>query len=275
MPADRGIGADHLPAPFHRHPDRRLAGCFRAVAVSGGRAPALRLISDGPPTRNAGASAAITRPARVLCLLGAVAGTWWHSRHLAGAALAGDCAGHRRLRLFWRRRENLPERRGRPGDLASRWLLWPYRIVPGSMPGPGPERSHRRWRSPTAFSWAAFRAAKRVDPYAAIVDLAAEFERPAAAPKWTVDPNARSGHAVACRGRCGGAKPSRQARQTSPGGKVLVCCALGFQRSARVVARWLVLTGRAPDEAAAIARITACGRPVVLHPVSPLDTAPA
>jgi hypothetical protein len=49
-------------------------------------------------------------------------------------------------------------------------------------------------------------------------------------------------------------------------GPVLVCCALGYGRSAAAVAAWLVLTGRAPDAAAAIARIRARRPRIVLHP---------
>jgi protein-tyrosine phosphatase/membrane-associated phospholipid phosphatase len=49
-------------------------------------------------------------------------------------------------------------------------------------------------------------------------------------------------------------------------GRVLVCCALGFSRSAAAVAAWLLMTGRArsPEEAAAMVRKA---RPaIVLHP---------
>ena len=42
-------------------------------------------------------------------------------------------------------------------------------------------------------------------------------------------------------------------------GRVLVCCALGFSRSAAAVAAWLVATGRAANLEAAIAQISARG----------------
>ncbi|RWD41985.1 MAG: serine/threonine protein phosphatase, partial [Mesorhizobium sp.] len=46
---------------------------------------------------------------------------------------------------------------------------------------------------------------------------------------------------------------------------VLVCCALGFQRSAAIVANWLVASGRSPTPAQAHKRLTASGRPVHLR----------
>jgi protein-tyrosine phosphatase len=47
-------------------------------------------------------------------------------------------------------------------------------------------------------------------------------------------------------------------------GRVLVCCALGYSRSATAAAGWLVATGRAPDAAAAAARIRSVRPQIVL-----------
>ncbi|MDS7594340.1 serine/threonine protein phosphatase [Agrobacterium tumefaciens] len=47
-------------------------------------------------------------------------------------------------------------------------------------------------------------------------------------------------------------------------GPLLICCALGFQRSAAVAACWLVYSGRAPNAAAAAEQLQALGRPVHL-----------
>jgi protein-tyrosine phosphatase len=47
-------------------------------------------------------------------------------------------------------------------------------------------------------------------------------------------------------------------------GPVLVCCALGFSRSACAVAAWLVSTGRSPDAAHAIGSLRRARGDVVL-----------
>lgn len=49
-------------------------------------------------------------------------------------------------------------------------------------------------------------------------------------------------------------------------GPVLVCCALGYSRSACAVAAWLVLSGRCKDAAQAQQRISQARPGVVLHP---------
>jgi protein-tyrosine phosphatase len=47
-------------------------------------------------------------------------------------------------------------------------------------------------------------------------------------------------------------------------GPMLVCCALGFSRSAAAVSAWLVVTGRAADVADAAARLRAVRPRIVL-----------
>ena len=45
---------------------------------------------------------------------------------------------------------------------------------------------------------------------------------------------------------------------------MLVCCALGYSRSAAAIAVWMLMTGRAPDLAAAEAAISAVRPRIVL-----------
>jgi protein-tyrosine phosphatase/membrane-associated phospholipid phosphatase len=199
-----------------------------------------------------------------LCLLASIVGTSWQSATwlvllwpalaLAMVAFGYFGAG---AKMFQKSADGCV-------SLASRWLLWPYRLGARINAwawtrkiAPAVEIADGVWLGRFPFG-------DEADRYAAVVDLAAELERPPVAPNWCafpmldlVGPSQADVDAAA--------RTVEVARQNAPGGKVLVCCALGFQRSARVVARWLVATDRAPDEATAIMRIRACGRPVVLH----------
>jgi protein-tyrosine phosphatase len=53
--------------------------------------------------------------------------------------------------------------------------------------------------------------------------------------------------------------------ETALPGPVLVCCALGFSRSAAAVAAWLVASGRARDMAEAVAQVRRARPAVVMH----------
>ncbi len=55
-------------------------------------------------------------------------------------------------------------------------------------------------------------------------------------------------------------------QKTQQSGKVLVCCALGMQRSAAATGLWLLQYGHAGDVEAAIRMLKAAGRPVHLDP---------
>jgi protein-tyrosine phosphatase len=62
-------------------------------------------------------------------------------------------------------------------------------------------------------------------------------------------------------------KDAAQAIQmTQENGKVLVCCALGMQRSAAAVALWLVQSGKAANGAEAVEFLRQTGRPIHLKP---------
>lgn len=95
--------------------------------------------------------------------------------------------------------------------------------------------------------------------FASIVDVAAELPAPAGIACFAVPmldlvaPPERALRAAAA--------AVERARQEGP---VIVCCALGYSRSAAVVATWLVVTGRAPGCAAAEATIRAARPRIVL-----------
>lgn len=144
-------------------------------------------------------------------------------------------------------------------SLASRLLLWPYRL--------GARVNVWAWTRklpPTVaitdgVFLGRFPDAAEADGFGTVIDLAAELERPRdATVRWTsfpmldlMPPSANMlAEAVAA------IEPAR--RQ----GTVLVCCALGFQRSATVVAEWLVASGRSHTPAQARKQLASSGRPV-------------
>jgi protein-tyrosine phosphatase len=147
-------------------------------------------------------------------------------------------------------------------SLASRVLLWPYRL--------GARANAWAWtrKLPPVVAvtdgvfLGRFPDAAEAEGFGMVIDLAAELERPHdATGRWTCFPmldlvspaESTLDEAVAA------IEPAR--RQ----GTVLVCCALGFQRSASVVARWLVATGRSHAPAQARKQLAASGRPVHLQ----------
>lgn len=145
--------------------------------------------------------------------------------------------------------------------LASRILLLPYRL--------GARANIWAWTRNLAPQVAIadgiflgrFPTAREANSFGTVIDLAAELEKPAAADcRWIsfpmidlVSPPAtiRQQAASALEG----------ARRD---GTVLVCCALGFQRSAGVVAEWLVATGKARTPTLAREMLAAAGRPIHL-----------
>lgn len=147
-------------------------------------------------------------------------------------------------------------------SFASRWLLLPYRIgarlnawawtrkLPASVPVGG---GVFLGRTPSRAESAEF---------ASVVDLTAEFPGPRRAGcRWLSVPmiDLLSPAETDLDRAAGLIEAARQA------GPVLVCCALGFQRSAGAVARWMIDTGRAPDRATVAALLAKAGRPVHLH----------
>ena len=102
----------------------------------------------------------------------------------------------------------------------------------------------------------------RVPPFAGIIDLTAELPAPAGAFGYGMFPildlTAPSTEMLK-----GSAQAIERMRADGP---VLVCCALGYSRSACAVAAWLLQTGRASDVAAATRLLTAARPWVVLGP---------
>jgi len=110
-----------------------------------------------------------------------------------------------------------------------------------------------------------FPSASEANGFGTVIDLAAELEKPAGATcRWISVPMVDL------------LPPPATMQQQAAGvlekarrdGTVLVCCALGFQRSAGVVAEWLVATGRARTPALAREMLSAAGRPIHLAEVT-------
>ncbi|MBL8882768.1 MAG: phosphatase PAP2/dual specificity phosphatase family protein [Hyphomicrobium sp.] len=135
-------------------------------------------------------------------------------------------------------------------SLAVRLLLWPYRL--------GALINSRAWTQAlesrieiAANVWLG-RIPSQPASGLSVIDLTAEFIRPAGAGMWrsvpaldlvTVPPHLLRE----------AAREIEYARTKHP--PVLVCCALGFSRSAAAVAAWLVATGRANNGADAVVMI--------------------
>ncbi|WP_136620462.1 MULTISPECIES: phosphatase PAP2/dual specificity phosphatase family protein [Mesorhizobium] len=145
--------------------------------------------------------------------------------------------------------------------LASRILLLPYRL--------GARVNIWAWTRSLAPQVAIadgvflgrFPTAREANNFGTVIDLAAELGKPARADcRWISFPMIDLlPPPVAILEQAAGALEN--ARRDGP---VLVCCALGFQRSAGVVAEWLVATGRASTPALAREMLKAAGRPVHL-----------
>lgn len=144
-------------------------------------------------------------------------------------------------------------------SLASRWLLWPYRLG---------ARVNRWWWThnlPAAVDVGdgvfLGRAPNSDEPgtYSGVVDMTAEFPAlQSSGLVWHAIPSLDLLPLSPASIR-DGALAVDEARNRGP---VLVCCALGFQRSATVVACWLVRSGRAANAAAAAEQLKALGRPI-------------
>jgi hypothetical protein len=144
-------------------------------------------------------------------------------------------------------------------SLASRVLVWPYRVGARINVWAWTRKLEPSVMIADGIHLGRFPSRGEAAEFATIIDLAAELFPPSH-PNWhalplldLVEPDsAKVAHT---------AKMIEAARAEGP---VLVCCALGFQRSAGTVAEWLVSTGRVRGLSQAEAVIRAAGRPVHL-----------
>jgi len=151
-------------------------------------------------------------------------------------------------------------------SLASRWLLAPYRLCA--------RLNIRFWtrKLPPHIELAdgvflgRFPKAPELNPFTTIIDLAAEMVAPRNAVEWksfgTMDliaPPPETVHLA-----------SNAVEAARHHGLVLICCALGFQRSATVAVDWLIATERMANPREAETLIRAKGWPVHLHPIEVL-----
>ncbi|MEW9613084.1 phosphatase PAP2/dual specificity phosphatase family protein [Shinella sp. S4-D37] len=146
-------------------------------------------------------------------------------------------------------------------SLASFWLLMPYRLAA--------RVNVRCWtrRLPPAVEIAdgvflgQVPTRRALSTYAAVIDMTAELPGLAVPGlSWHAFPTLDLLPVPAARIR----EAALAAEAAGRHGPVLVCCALGFQRSAVVAACVLMRTGLASSAAAAVAQIRAKGRPVHL-----------
>ena len=158
--ADRRFGADHLSAPFHRHPDRRAARPRLPLALAGREREPVRRRAASRATASGASSRSAISPAP--CLL---AGARVLARRpWAAPVLAGVLARPRRGELCRLRRGRLPEaarRHDEPRRQADARALSSRRFI--NSRAVDAERSGRRRKSPTALHSAASRRARDLD----------------------------------------------------------------------------------------------------------------
>lgn len=146
-------------------------------------------------------------------------------------------------------------------SLASRVLLWPYRLGAGVNAAIWTRKFPPFVAITDGVFLGRFPTASEASGFGTVIDLAAELERPAGTDcRWISFPMIDLlPPPVTMLEQAASALES--ARRD---GTVLVCCALGFQRSAGVLAEWLVATGRARAPKLAREMLMATGRPVHL-----------
>ena len=146
-------------------------------------------------------------------------------------------------------------------SLASRLLLWPYRFFARLNIRFWTHKLPARIELDDNVFLGRFPKANELQSFTTVIDLAAEMVPPPHSVDWksygAIDLIVPPSQKVQL-----GSDAVEVARHHGP---VLICCALGFQRSATVAARWLIETDRAADKNEAEALIRAKGWPVHLH----------
>jgi len=138
---------------------------------------------------------------------------------------------------------------------ATSWLLWPYLKGAWINSRLWTRGLSRRVEVSDGVFLGRMPSARehRIDPFPAIVDVCAEL------------PSTHGAAHYVCVPMLDLVTPTHDQLDRATAalehsrvyGRVLVCCALGFSRSALVVAAWLIETGRAPTPEAAVARVRA------------------
>ena len=149
---------------------------------------------------------------------------------------------------------------GRLG-LASRWLLAPY--VAGAW-------LNSRWwtrRAPAPVHvadgvWLGRMPAREdLDAFRGVVDVSAELSLPDAQVHRSVIPMLD----LVAPDAASVERAAHEIERLRAQGPVLVCCALGYSRSACAIAAWLVASGRAAGAEQAFARVRSARAEIVLH----------
>ncbi|WP_374864700.1 phosphatase PAP2/dual specificity phosphatase family protein [Brucella cytisi] len=157
------------------------------------------------------------------------------------------------------------KRRDGSVGLASRWLLWPYQLFARLNVLFWTRKLPPHVELADGVFLGRFPKAAELSFFAAVIDLAAEMVPPRHSARYSVEWKSF--------GMIDLIEPSSEKIQLASDavetarhhGPVLVCCALGFQRSATVAVAWLVSTGHVANAREAEALIRSRGWPVHLH----------
>lgn len=151
-------------------------------------------------------------------------------------------------------------------SLASRWLLIPYRVFARLNVFFWTRKLPSHVALGNHVFLGRFPRASEMHRFTTVIDMAVEMVPPRHSVEWksfgTIDLLAPSIEKVQL--------ASRSVEAARPHGPVLICCALGFQRSATVAADWLVATGRVKNVKEAETLIRSKGWPVHLHSIEAL-----